>query len=66
MVFRIFETEPFKRDLGRLDRSVRARLELKMRNQVYGALRQSPRLDVLYAVVTGQPIDLYQSSTRPV
>jgi mRNA interferase RelE/StbE len=43
VVYRIFETEPFKADLRKLDPSVRARLELKLRNQVYAALGQSPR-----------------------
>jgi len=43
VAYRIFETEPFKGDLRKLDASVRARLELKLRNQVYAALGQSPR-----------------------
>ena len=43
MVYRIFETEPFKAALRKLDPSVRARLQLKLRNQVYAALSQSPR-----------------------
>jgi mRNA interferase RelE/StbE len=43
VAYRIFETEPFKGDLRKLDPSVRARLELKLRNQVYAALGQSPR-----------------------
>jgi mRNA-degrading endonuclease RelE of RelBE toxin-antitoxin system len=43
VVYRIFETEPFKADLRKLDPSIRARLQLKLRNQVYAALGQSPR-----------------------
>ena len=43
VVYRIFETGPFKADLRKLDPSVRARLELKLRNQLYAALGQSPR-----------------------
>lgn len=43
MAYRIFETAPFKRDLRKLDPSVGARLQMKLRNQVYPSLSRSPR-----------------------
>ena len=43
VVYRIFATEPFKAALRKLDPSVRARLQLKLRNQVYASLSRSPR-----------------------
>jgi mRNA-degrading endonuclease RelE of RelBE toxin-antitoxin system len=43
VAYRLFETAPFRADLRRLDPSVRARLQLKLRNQVYPALSRSPR-----------------------
>ena len=43
VAYRVFETEPFRGDLRRLDPAIRARLELKLRNYVYSALSLSPR-----------------------
>jgi mRNA-degrading endonuclease RelE of RelBE toxin-antitoxin system len=43
VAYRVFETVPFERDLRKLDPSVRARLQMKLRNQVYPALIESPR-----------------------
>jgi len=43
-LYRIFETEPFRRELGALAGSIGKRLERKLHEHVYPVLRQEPHL----------------------